>query len=212
VVAWDAPGYGGSSDPPEDFPLSDFADCLAAFIEALGFERAHVLGVSFGGGLALELYNWHPELTETLVLASAYAGWAGSLPSEVVEERLTQALRLADMAPDQLVAELIPTMLTDSAPAELVEEFAASMREFHPVGLRANARAFAAADLRDVLPRVAVPTLLYGDRDVRAPMNVAHDIHAGIAGSKLVVIPGAGHACNIDAPERFNPEVLAFLM
>lgn len=213
VVAWDAPGYGGSSDPPEDFPLSDFADCLAAFIEALGFERAHVLGLSFGGGLALELYRRHPELAESLVLVSAYAGWAGSLPAEVVEERLTQALRLADMAPDQLVAELIPTMLTDSAPAELVEEFAASMREFHPVGLRANVRAFAAADLRDVLPRVAVPTLLlYGDRDVRAPANVAHDIHAGIAGSKLVLIPGAGHVCNIDAPERFNAEVRAFLM
>ena len=213
VVAWDAPGYGGSSDPPEDFPLSEFADCLAAFVEALGFGRAHVLGVSFGGGLALELYRRHPELIETLVLASAYAGWAGSLPSEVVEERLTQALRLADMAPDQLVAELIPTMLSDSAPAELVEEFAASMRDFHPVGLRANARAFAAADLRDVLPRVAVPTLLlYGDRDVRAPAKVANDIHAGIAGSKLVVIPGAGHACNIDAPERFNAEVRAFLM
>ena len=131
----------------------------------------------------------------------------------MVEERLTQALRLADMAPDQLVAELIPTMLTDSAPAELVEEFAASMREFHPVGLRANARAFAAADLRDVLPRVTVPTLLlYGDRDVRAGRNVVRDIHAGIAGSKLVVIPGAGHACNIDAPERFNAEVRAFLM
>ena len=100
-----------------------------------------------------------------------------------------------------------------SAPAELVEEFAASMREFHPVGLRANVRAFAAADLRGVLPRVTVPTLLlYGDQDVRAPANVAHDIHAGIPGSKLVLIPGAGHACNIDAPERFNAEVRAFLM
>ena len=212
VVAWDAPGYGGSSDPPEDFPLSEVADCLAAFIEALGFERAHVLGLSFGGGLALELYRRHPELAETLVLASAYAGWAGSLPPEVVEERLTQALRLADMPPDQLVAELLPTMFTDSAPPELVEEFAESMRDFHPVGLRANSRAFAAADLRDVLPRVAVPTLLlYGDRDARAPMNVAHDLHAGIAGSKLVVIPGAGHVCNIDAPERFNAELRAFL-
>jgi pimeloyl-ACP methyl ester carboxylesterase len=87
------------------------------------------------------------------------------------------------------------------------------MREFHPVGLRANARAFAAADLRDVLPRVAVPTLLlYGDRDTRAPGNVARDIHAGIPGSKLVLIPGAGHVCNVDAPERFNAEVRAFLM
>ena len=86
------------------------------------------------------------------------------------------------------------------------------MREFHPAGLRANARAFAAADLRDVLPRVDVPTLLlYGDRDVRAPSDVAHELHAGIPGSRLVFIPGAGHACNIDAPERFNSELRAFL-
>jgi pimeloyl-ACP methyl ester carboxylesterase len=213
VVAWDAPGYGGSSDPPEVFSLSDFADCLAAFIAALGLGQVHLLGVSFGGGLALELYRRHPDLPMRLVLASAYAGWAGSLPPEVVEQRLQQALRLADGAPDQLVAELGPTMFTDSAPAELVEEFAASMREFHPAGLRANSRAFAQADLRDVLPRVAVPTLLlYGDQDVRAPANVADDIHAGIHGSKLVVIPGAGHICNIDAPERFNAEVRAFLM
>jgi pimeloyl-ACP methyl ester carboxylesterase len=174
VVAWDAPGYGGSSDPPEVFPLSDFADCLAAFVDALDLGRPHVAGVSFGGGLALELYRRHPSLPRTLVLASAYAGWAGSLPAEVIEQRLQQALRLADQTPDDLVQELIPTMFTDSAPAELVEEFALSMREFHPVGLRANSRAFAEADLRDVLPHVAVPTLLlYGDMDVRAPFSAA---------------------------------------
>jgi pimeloyl-ACP methyl ester carboxylesterase len=77
----------------------------------------------------------------------------------------------------------------------------------------AKRRLFAKADLRDVLPRVAVPTLLlYGDQDVRAAARVADDIHAGIPGSKQVVIPGAGHACDIDAPERFNAEVRAFLM
>lgn len=212
VVAWDAPGYGGSSDPPEDFRLSDFADCLAAFIDALGLGRPHVVGLSFGGGLALELYRRHPELPRTLVLASAYAGWAGSLPAEAVEERLQQALRLADLPPDRLVAELIPAMFTASAPAELVEQFAASMREFHPAGLRASSRAFAEADLRDVLPSIDVPTLmLYGDRDVRAPLNVARNVHAKIPESRLVVIPGAGHVCNIDAPERFNTELRAFL-
>src|SRR5215211_1034488 len=212
VVAWDAPGYGGSSDPPEDFRLSDFADCLAAFVDVLGLERPHVAGLSFGGGLALELYHRHPSLPRALVLASAYAGWAGSLPAEVVEQRLQQALRLADQSPNRLVTELMPTMFTDSAPAELVEEFAASVREFHPVGLRANSRAFAEADLRDVLPTIDVPTLLlYGDEDVRAPSNVAHDLHARIPGSRLVVIPGAGHVCSIDAAERFNSEVRAFL-
>ena len=212
VVAWDAPGSGGSSDPPEDFALSDFADCLAEFVEALELGRPQVVGISFGGGLALELFSRHPTLPSTLVLASAYAGWAGSLPAEVVDERLRQALRLADLPPDRLVAELLPTMFADSAPAELVEEFSLSVREFHPAGLRANARAIAAADLRDVLPRVNVPTLLlYGDRDVRAPSDVAHQLHAGISGSRLVFIPGAGHACNIDAPERFNSELRAFL-
>ena|SRR5215207_840428 len=212
VVAWDAPGYGGSSDPHEDFPLSAFADCLAAFIDALELGRPHVVGLSFGGGLALELFRRHPALPASLVLASAYAGWAGSLPRELGEERLQQALRLADLPPDHLVDELMPTMFSDSAPAELVEEFSASMREFHPAGLRANSRAFAEADLRDVLPRIDVPTLLlYGDRDVRAPAAVAHDLHRGIAGSTLVFIPGAGHVCNIDAPQRFNRELRAFL-
>jgi pimeloyl-ACP methyl ester carboxylesterase len=212
VVAWDAPGYGGSSDPPEAFRLADFADCLAAFIDALGLGRAHVVGLSFGGGLALELYRRHPEIPMTLVLAGAYAGWAGSLPPEVVEQRLQLALRLADLPPGQLVDEMLPTLFSASAPAELVDEFAAIMSEFHPAGLRANARAFAEADVRDVLPRIGVPTLLlHGGEDVRAPLNVAQDIHARIPRARLVVMPGVGHASSVEAPEQFNTEVRAFL-
>lgn len=212
VVAWDAPGFGGSSDPPETFRLSDFADCLAAFIEALGLERPHVVGLSFGGGLALELYRRHPSVPMTLVLTSAYAGWAGSLPAAVVEQRLQQALRLADLPPDQLVDELIPTLLPKSAPTGLVDEFAAIMTDFHPAGLRASSRAFAEADLREVLPRITVPTLLlYGDKDVRAPLHVAEDLHAKIPGSRLVVLGGAGHVCNVEAADTFNGEVRAFL-
>jgi pimeloyl-ACP methyl ester carboxylesterase len=59
---------------------------------------------------------------------------------------------------------------------------------------------------------VDVPTLLlYGHREMRAPSNVAHDLHAGISGSRLVFMPGAGHVCNMDAPERFTSELRAFL-
>jgi pimeloyl-ACP methyl ester carboxylesterase len=152
VVAWDAPGYGGSSDPPDVFRLPHFADCLASFINALGLGRPHVVWLSFGGGLALALYRRYPAIPMTLVLASAYAGWAGSLPAEIVQQRLQQALRLANLPPDQLVDELIPTLFTESAPAGLLDEFAASMSEFHPARLHANARAFAEADLRDSFP------------------------------------------------------------
>ena len=212
VVAWDAPGFGGSSDPPSSFTLAGFADALAAFIRALGLGRPHVVGLSFGSGLAIELYRRHPTLPATLVLAAAYAGWAGSLPKEEVEHRLQQALRLAALSPEQLVEALLPTLFSASAPQDLVDEFAASIAEFHPAGLRASASAFAQADLRDALPRIDAPTLLlYGSEDVRAPVVIGREIHAAIRGSRLVVLEGVGHVSNIEAAERFNTEVRAFL-
>jgi len=212
VVAWDAPGCGRSSDPPEAFRLPEYADCLAAFVEALGLGQPHVLGLSLGGALALELYRRHPRIPRTLVLASAYAGWAGSLPAEVVEQRLQQALREADLPPDVFVPAWIPGLLTDAASPALVDDVMAVMSDFHPAGYRAMAQALAEADLRGVLPRVAVPTLLlYGDADRRSPLTVAEDLHARIPGSTLAVIPGVGHLSNLEAAASFNAEVRGFL-
>lgn len=211
VVAWDAPGAGGSSDPPESYGMADYADCLAGFVEKLGLEKPDVAGLSFGGALALEFYRRHPTIPRTLVLASAYAGWAGSLPHDVAAQRLQQALVLADLSPDEFVAALLPTMFSEGTPADSVAAFGASMRAFHPVGFRAMARA-SAENLRDVLPRIRIPTLLvYGDKDVRAPLPVAEDLHAAIPGSTLVVLPDTGHLCNIEAPEAFTSAVRSFL-
>jgi pimeloyl-ACP methyl ester carboxylesterase len=85
------------------------------------------------------------------------------------------------------------------------------MLAFHPVGFRAMARA-SAEDLRDVLRQIRVPTLLvYGDKDVRAPLTVAENLHAAVSGSTLVVLPDTGHLCNIEAPEEFNRVVRNFL-
>jgi pimeloyl-ACP methyl ester carboxylesterase len=69
-----------------------------------------------------------------------------------------------------------------------------------------------AEDVRDVLPNIDVPTLLvYGDRDVRAPLTVADALQAAIPGSSLVVLPDAGHVCNVEAPDKFNVAVRDFL-
>jgi pimeloyl-ACP methyl ester carboxylesterase len=211
VVAWDAPGAGDSADPPPGFGLADYADCLAGLVQNLGLNRPHVAGLSFGGTLALELYRRHPRLPATLVLASAYAGWGGSLPADVVQKRVEQALALASLPPEDLVAALLPTMFSPNAPPEAVEAFGDSMRRFHPAGFLAMAHS-AADSLRDVLPDIAVPTLLLcGDKDVRAPRSVAEDLHAAIAGSTLVVLPDVGHVCNLEAPAEFNRAVRAFL-
>jgi pimeloyl-ACP methyl ester carboxylesterase len=207
VIAWDGPGAGGSEDPPESFGMAGFADCLAEFIDGLGLGRPHVAGLSFGGALAIELHRRHPETPRSLILASAYAGWAGSLPPDEVDRRLAQVLELADLPPERFVSAVEPTMFEGATPPD----FLASLLEFHPAGVRAMTRAVAEADLRDALPGIDVPTLLlYGERDVRAPREVAEALHAGIPGSRLVFLP-TGHVCNIEAPERFNAEVRAFL-
>ena len=88
VVAWDAPGAGASSDPPDTFTTTDYARCLAGFLDTIRVDRAHVVGLSWGGILAQEFYRLYPERLRSLVLADTYAGWRGSLPEPVWKERL----------------------------------------------------------------------------------------------------------------------------
>lgn len=146
-------------------------------------------------------------MSRALILASAYAGWTGSLPAEVAEQRLQQALAWADGAPEAFVAALLATMFSRPMPRETVDDFRTSMKAFHPRGFRAMAMA-SAEDIRDVLAHIEVPTLLvYGDRDVRAPLTVAEALQAAISGSRLVVVPDAGHVCNVEAPDEFNVAV-----
>ncbi len=153
VVAWDAPGAGRSSDPAQAFRMPEYADCLAGLIEFLGLEQPCVVGLSFGATLALKLFWRHPEVPRGLVLAGAYAGWAGSLPAEVVEQRLKQTIPDLDLPAEQVVAKYIPGLLTQAASPSVFNEVAAIMRDFHPAGMKTMVRSLAEANLRDVLPR-----------------------------------------------------------
>jgi pimeloyl-ACP methyl ester carboxylesterase len=116
VVAWDAPGCGGSSDPRPDITLDGYADSLAGLIDALALGHVHLLGHSFGGGLALAVYDRHPHLVRSLMLISAYAGWAGSLPPEEVERRRQGAMRNARRPPQEWVDEFLATLFVRARP------------------------------------------------------------------------------------------------
>lgn len=61
VIAWDAPGCGGSDDPAGGMTMSDYADDLAALVTELGIGEAHLCGLSWGGGLALAVWQRHPS-------------------------------------------------------------------------------------------------------------------------------------------------------
>jgi pimeloyl-ACP methyl ester carboxylesterase len=210
VVAWDEPGAGRSSDVPADFVLPEYADCLAALIEAVALGPAHVVGLSWGGTVVLELFRIHPELVATLILVDTYAGWKGSLPAEEVRARVEGVHRML-AAPAEEFDPTLPGLFAGDPPAEFVPllgEMAAAVR---PDSFRVALRAMAEEDQRDLLPRITVSTLLiWGEQDLRSPLSVARQFEQAIPDTQLVVIPGAGHASSLERPEEFNAAVREF--
>jgi len=210
VVAWDEPGAGRSSDVPPGFRLADYADCLAALVEALGLGPAHVAGLSWGGTVVLELYRRHPGIVTTLILADTYAGWKGSLPEPELRRRVA-AVQAMLAAPAEAFDPTVPGLFAGDPPAEVVQLLERIATAVRPATLRAQLPLMAEADQRDVLPRIAVPTLLiWGELDVRSPLRVARQFQQAIPHAELVVIPACGHVSNLEQPGRFNAAVRAF--
>ena len=210
VIAWDEPGAGRSSDVPQNFGLADYADCLATLIDTLDLGPAHVAGLSWGGTVAQELYRRHPRLVATLILIDTYAGWKGSLPEEEVRARV-EGLRQSLAGPAGSFDPTLPGLFAGDPPAEflpLLEEMAADVR---PESMRTALLVMADADQRDLLPRIAVPTLLiWGELDARSPLGVARQFERAIPDTKLVVIPDTGHVSNLERPGPFNEAVRDF--
>jgi pimeloyl-ACP methyl ester carboxylesterase len=210
VVAWDEPGAGRSSDVPADFGLPDYANCLAAVIEALALGPTHLAGLSWGGTVVQELYRHHPRLVATLILVDTYAGWKGSLPDEEVRARVA-GMREMLAAPAGEFDPTLPGLFARDPPAEfapLLEEIAADVR---PGSLATQLSVMAEADQRDLLPGIAAPTLLvWGELDARSPLSVARQFEQAIPDTELVVIPGSGHLSNLERPEQVNQAVREF--
>lgn len=211
VVAPDFPGCGGSSDPPGPLSLPEYADLLAGFIGALGLDRPHLGGLSLGSMCALALYREHPEVPRSLVLLSAYAGWAGSLPPEEVARRKAWVAEIAGRPVETWGPDFLRSVHGPDAPPAVVDADMAMLRDVRPAFWRAS-EAFLDADLSDVLGSVAVPTLLlYGELDRRSPPAVARELHARIPGARLVFVPGAGHGVTAEAPAAVNAAIRQFV-
>jgi pimeloyl-ACP methyl ester carboxylesterase len=212
VIAWDAPGFGESSDIDDSWRAQQFADALAAFVAALGLERPHVVGHSFGTMVALSLFQYHPVVPASLVLAGGYAGWAGSLPPHEVARRLQMFLGMAELG-DAFDPKSYPGLFSELIPADRDAALATMMREnIRPATVRAAGHIGAETDLRPVLPTVDIPTLvLHGEADARSPLTNAEALHAAIATSQLVVLPKLGHACVVEEPEACAAAIRRFV-
>jgi pimeloyl-ACP methyl ester carboxylesterase len=213
VVAWDAPGAGVSSDPPGSFTITDWAECLAGFLDQIGITRAHIVGLSWGGAVAQEFYRLYPKRVLGLVLAGTYAGWKGSLSESVCEQRLARCLREASLPAEEIVGRWVPEFLTEAAPQALREAMSDIVLDFHPAGFRLMAKSLAEMDTTTLLPRIVAPTLLlWGDRDQRSSLEIAAQFRDAMPNARLAVLTGAAHISNMERPQEFNAAVRNFCL
>jgi pimeloyl-ACP methyl ester carboxylesterase len=210
-VAWDAPGCGASSMPPDSFRMLDYADLLAEFISRLDLDQPHLVGNSFGGTLAFQLASRHPGVARSVVGIDTYAGWSGSFSPAVVAQRLEASLPDLELPPAEVAAKWITGFVTPEAPTPMKDELRSIIAGFKPEGMRTMIRSLAETDLREELKVLHLPTLLiWGAQDLRSPLTVAHDLKARLEGSRLVVLEGAGHLAHVEAADRLNAELRSF--
>jgi pimeloyl-ACP methyl ester carboxylesterase len=184
VITWDMRGHG-RSDSPDDPGEYSHAECvadMAAVLDAHGAGRAVVGGLSLGGYLSLEFWLAEPRRVAALVLCATGPGFRSDTARAEWNDRTQATADRHERDGNQGLALAARGMLAQH-----------------------NGRVIGA------LPSVDVPVLvLVGERD-RAFHAAADYVAAKVPGAVKQVIPGAGHACNSDAPEAFDAAVLGFL-
>jgi pimeloyl-ACP methyl ester carboxylesterase len=209
LILWDMRGHGQSGDPRDPSAYSQalsVAD-MAAVLDACGVERAIIGGLSLGGVMSLAFHLAHPERVRALMLFDTGPGF-----------RNPEARRQWNLRAEARARELEDKGLAEAgggAETRLGRHRSAQ-------GLAGAARGMLAqhdSSLIDALPGIAVPTLVLVGADDRHLVGAddrhflaAADYMAGkIPGAQKAVIPGAGHAANLDQPEPFNRAVADFL-
>ncbi len=211
VVRYDPRGIGRSDLPQE--PFSHYED-LHALLEFLGVESTHVLGFSFGGGVALDFAARYPEMVESLILiAPGLSSWKDELAPVLAE--------LSQLADEEGASQAVEMLLTDpSMPSADQVEARQKMSAILEDGPQLFESGFGYLQLMEPLdPPVeerlqeinARTLLVVGERDHPGIHENVNTLQENIEGAKKVLIMGVGHVVNLENPEEFRRVVLDFL-
>jgi pimeloyl-ACP methyl ester carboxylesterase len=214
-VAFDFRGQGMSEVTETGYDLDTQVEDAAAIIRALDAAPCHFVGLSMGGMIGMRLATRHPTLLRSLVLLNTSA-------APEPEENLPRYRLLNFVARwiglGLVVGKVMPimfgrTFLEDPARAELRAEWRKRLVSNHRVGItRAVKGVIERASVEDEVRAIRCPTLiLTSDEDAATSPEKSKQLHALIPGSRLVVIPRAGHTSTVEAPDAVNRALREFL-
>lgn len=206
----------GRSDAPEDLDLYSveaYAADLLSVMDDAGVNNATVCSLSMGGYIAFALVRSAPERIRALILADTRVEPDGdeARASRTAQQELIRAQGTAPVIDSMVTGPLLSDATRASKP-DVVERTRRIMDNPAPGFLGALEAMKKRPDSTRTLARINVPTLfLVGEHDAITPPGVAREMHAAVPGSRLVVIPDAGHLSNLESPAAFNGATLEFL-
>ena len=211
ILAPDMRGFGKSTYPGGPNNSRVMARDMVAFMESLAIRSSHIIGISMGGTIALQLILDQPTMVDTLLLTNTFA----KLRPEKLSLWFFYAVRLAlvhifgmTKQADFVARRLFP----DPGQAQLREVFKAQIIQANPSGYRSTMRSYARFDLSERVNSIRVPTLIItGERDSIVPPKVQVELANQIPDAKHLFIHDAGHAVSVEQPDEYNRIVLDFL-
>jgi pimeloyl-ACP methyl ester carboxylesterase len=213
LVSLDLPGCGSSPAPPIPMRMRRIAAVVAEVMEALGIQRADVLGYSFGGAVALELARRFPARVDWLILVSTAPGTPAAIPHPAVAAMMLSPIRYYNRCAGELIVPLIAGGQTARDAAQMRSGVA--RRLAHPPSVRGYAYQLVAISTFTSWPwlhRVEHPTLVvHGRDDPVSPSLNARLMSATMPNARLHTIAGAGHLVLLDEPTRVAPVIVEFL-
>ena len=205
-IAPDCRGHGNSSYNGL-FTVEDAANDHKALLDTLNISSCHIVGLSMGGPILLNLISRWPEIAQSVVIADSFARIRpGGEDRIYATQEAVAYLSMQEFGSQYAGDRLMPT-----TPIEKLDELALEIAKCPSKAYVDTVRAIFTYDASSDLDNVKVPALiLVGDNDDATPIAESEFIKAGIPDSKLVTIPNAGHLSTIDSPEAFTHELELF--
>jgi 3-oxoadipate enol-lactonase len=215
LVGYDQRGLGRTSKPDAPYAMADYADDAAALMDALGWETAKVVGVSFGGMVAQEFVLRHPERVSRLVLACTSPGGAGgaSYPFHTIEDlkgeaRAKYLIPVSDTRHDAAWAAANPDSYAQMVALSSIDPYADEPGR--AMGAHRQLEARSRHDTWERLPQIALPVMIAAGRYDGIALPATQERMAGrISGARLAFFEG-GHLFMVQ-DRAAVPAMIAFL-
>jgi len=211
LLLYDCRGMWNSDHPRGPYTMELHADDLAALLDALGIQQAHIGGISYGAEVSMAFALKYPQRARSLILSSAVSHSEPLLKAMIESWRKTVVARDAD-----LFFQVSYWMNFSQAWIEANQTtLQATAQRYHSLDFDALLElidCFLGMDLTARLGEIQAPTfVMVGERDILKPRHYAEIIAGAIRGAELVVVPGSGHALCHERPGVFNTLVLGFM-